>query len=52
VLARTEHVFGGGWQRHGHGHGHHHGPRGEGWQQHDRGPGAGPMGPDNAPRPQ
>lgn len=51
VLARTEHVFGGGWQRHGHGHGHHHGPRGEGWQ-HDRGPGAGPMGPDNAPRPQ
>ena len=51
MLARAEHVFGGGWRRHEHGRGHH-GMRGEGWR-HDRGPGAGPMGPDgNAPRPQ
>ncbi|MGN6570917.1 MAG: Spy/CpxP family protein refolding chaperone [Pseudolabrys sp.] len=47
MLARTEHVFGGGW-RHGR---DHHGPRGEGWRHH-RGPEGGPMGPDNAPRPQ
>jgi hypothetical protein len=49
MLARAEHVFGGGWRRHEHRHGHH-GMR-EGWRHH-RGPGEGPMGPDSPPRPQ